>query len=852
MRTTIVALAVCFAAQVAIAGPEASYRQIIPAAAHVEGLDGSVWQTDVVIHNPTEGPVHVGIWLYPRDWQGEYRGIEWIIGPHETRVFTDAWNMVHWSSPASVGWMRFEASDDDVNPAPIVVDSRTYSGDLSATFGQGIPAIPWNQDGDLDEPERRVVGLESTSDFRTNLGIVNLTGGEMVFAISLLDASGDEAASTYLRVEPHLQRQVNDILGDLGLEGSGFTAVVRRVSFTDTGAPPDFVVYGSLIDRRTNDPTYLAELPRTPQSGLPKHRVIPAAAHVEGSDDAVWRSDITIHSANEEGLTAVVVELVPTGGQGIGTGPAERWVTTIRGGETKTVEDIIGERFTDHEVAAMILQGTSTGDAEPDLRVDSRTWTTTNGGGATMGQGIPGAPRHSAADPVVIAGLEESDAFRSNIGFVNPSTNVRQTLEVEVYSSEGVSMGVLSHTLEPWSHMQVNSILDELGLSGAGYTAVITLAESENTMLFPSESWDPVFMAYGSRIDRGTNDPSFINGVRLVPVPPYPEGDWFDFSFDNPWYRCPDEPLPDEATVIRAFHRDLHWFGSENHRSITREVEFPAAQDWNQVGLRLHLECPENGLCDHWDRTGSLQLVLNPDDPEEEWEYLEIMRHITPYRVGMCEYVDITALAPMLTGTQTLVSWIDTWVGPGHSDGEGWRITWDFVFYPGDDRTPDEVVNIWGRRSIEVGNLEPDRTVDAQIEPVALPIPADARRVEARLITTGHAFGNAENCAEFCVMRQDLYLDGERRSVVPWRTDCEHNPVSGQLGTWAYDRNGWCPGAITVGHTIDITDLVTPGETLELDFDIRMADGTEYENTLPGGGLTPIEWVSLQVYIYRD
>ena len=31
-----------------------------------------------------------------------------------------------------------------------------------------------------------------------------------------------------------------------------------------------------------------------------------------------------------------------------------------------------------------------------------------------------------------------------------------------------------------------------------------------------------------------------------------------------------------------------------------------------------------------------------------------------------------------------------------------------------------------------------------------------------------------------------------------------------------------------------------------------LADGTEYENTDPGGGLSPIEWVSLQVYIYRD
>ena len=71
----------------------------------------------------------------------------------------------------------------------------------------------------------------------------------------------------------------------------------------------------------------------------------------------------------------------------------------------------------------------------------------------------------------------------------------------------------------------------------------------------------------------------------------------------------------------------------------------------------------------------------------ERWRLL--LGYPAPYRVGMCQYVDITGLAPMLTGRQTLVSWIDTWVGPGHSDGEGWRISFDFVFYPGDDRTPD-------------------------------------------------------------------------------------------------------------------------------------------------------------------
>jgi hypothetical protein len=863
MRSTIFGLVLIIAGQAAAANPEHSYRQIIPAVAHIEGFAGSFWRTDLVIFNPSDRAAIVSLRILPS--RPDAGGPIDVVGlpplePMQTRKFSDVWGVVP-GLAAGAGAMVVEALDGDGQPVPIVVDSRTWSpgGTGSAgSYGQGIPAVAWRQDGALAGVERRVLDLESSADFRTNLGIVNPTGSlEQSFLVKILDAGGAEAGRVYYRLGPHAHLQRNDILREMGLEGSGYTAVVRRTRWETVGGgaateAPDFVVYGSKVDQRSNDPTYLAAQVETTQSGLPKHRVVPAAAKTGGADGSFWQTDVTIHSAGDAGVTAMVVELIPTGGVGIGGGSPERYVTTIGGGQTKALNDIIGSRFDDHEIAALVVQGLVGGGASPDLRVSSRTWTPTAGGEATMGQGIPGIPRRSVADPAVVPGLEASAEFRTNIGLVNPSQNIRETLDITYYDAAGAARGSTDVVLEPWSHIQLDSALDAVGLQGSEFTAVVTMTESENLMIRPSESWEPVFMAYGSRIDRITNDPTFIEGVRLTPEPPKGQGDWVDFSADEPWYRCPDEPVPDGATVVRAFDRDLHWFGSENHRSITREVDFPAAANWNQIGLRLELECPENGLCDHWDRTGSLQLVLNPDDPEEEWEYLEVMRHITPYRVGMCQYVDITALAPMLTGRRTLVSWIDTWVGPGHSDGEGWRISFDFVFYPGENRTPDEVVNIWGRWSIEVGNLDPGHTVDAQTEPVAVAIPADASRVEARLITTGHSFGNSENCAEFCVMRQDLYLDGERRSVVPWRTDCEYNPVNDQQGTWLYDRNGWCPGAITIGEIIDITDMVTPGETAILDFDIRMQDGEEYENTNPGGGLTPFEWVSLQLFVYRD
>ena len=333
-------------------------------------------------------------------------------------------------------------------------------------------------------------------------------------------------------------------------------------------------------------------------------------------------------------------------------------------------------------------------------------------------------------------------------------------------------------------------------------------------------------------------------------VPPVVEVPKYDFVGSGPWYPCTSDPFPTEAVTVDAYKQEYQYFGGEpNRREVELDVDFPETTGWAQIGLELRLECPESGLCDHWDRTGSLSLVLNPDSKTDR-EMVEIARHITPYRVGMCEYIDVTNLAPLLSGKQRLHSWIDTWVGPGHAQGEGWRVSARFIFYPGKDLTPSSVVNVWGRRQITVGEIEPDKNVDSQVEPFVLTPPAGAKFVLAHLTTTGHSFGNLLNCAEFCPMRHDLIVNGTVFSDNPWRDDCAQNPVSPQFGTWQHNRNGWCPGAIVVGTTLDITSALQLGQENTLDFDILLASGKEYDNKTPVD-LKPYTEVALKLYIFE-
>ena len=57
-----------------------------------------------------------------------------------------------------------------------------------------------------------------------------------------------------------------------------------------------------------------------------------------------------------------------------------------------------------------------------------------------------------------------------------------------------------------------------------------------------------------------------------------------------------------------------------------------------------------------------------------------------------------------------------------------------------------------------------------------------------------------------------------------WKA-CGDNPVYPQGGTWIYDRAGWCPGAPTDLLEWNITDMVTPGETVNVDYNVTAGSG---------------------------
>ncbi len=114
--------------------------------------------------------------------------------------------------------------------------------------------------------------------------------------------------------------------------------------------------------------------------------------------------------------------------------------------------------------------------------------------------------------------------------------------------------------------------------------------------------------------------------------------------------------------------------------------------------------------------------------------------------------------------------------------------------------------------------------------PISVTIPKTAKKVEIGVEATGHGFGSGPNCAEFCDHTHHFTVKsskGEKTWVHdnPWignnygcAEQVDDGAVPNQFGTWYLGRGGWCPGMDVKVVTWDITDQVSPGETVTISY----------------------------------
>lgn len=222
----------------------------------------------------------------------------------------------------------------------------------------------------------------------------------------------------------------------------------------------------------------------------------------------------------------------------------------------------------------------------------------------------------------------------------------------------------------------------------------------------------------------------------------------------------------------------------------------------------------------------------------------EIARYITPYGIGLdlgpdgfTWQFDVTDYAPLLKNK--------VYIEAGNNQ-ELLDLRFEMI-----EGTPTRRVaaikNLW----VGHANYRTKAEIESFLTPRTIDIPDYAEDVRLKVRVTGHGFGDApHNCAEFCPRVHAFTIDGVQRfSRNVWRDNCGENPVQPQGGTWVYNRANWCPGAEVETYDFEMTPYITPGESLELDYNVLNPQGG---HTWNGVGSTPYYAIESQLVIYGE
>ena len=139
--------------------------------------------------------------------------------------------------------------------ASLVLTARTYSRDSEGgTYGQFIPGVTASDAVGLhDHRAIELLQLEDTPQYRTNIGFVEVTGKPVLVEVRAESPQSKTSAVT------HVQLRANEFIQQRLFPAMGFPNNVYngRVTIRAVGGEGKVAAYGSVVDNRTIDPTYV-------------------------------------------------------------------------------------------------------------------------------------------------------------------------------------------------------------------------------------------------------------------------------------------------------------------------------------------------------------------------------------------------------------------------------------------------------------------------------------------------------------------------------------------------------------------------------------------------------------------
>jgi hypothetical protein len=229
----------------------AAQHYVVPGVAELDNGPSSNFHTDMRIYNAGTTSITASLDYFPQTGDSTPRPASKIIEllPGQVKslnnILPNLWQLTRTGGAVAI---------DAPGTSSLVVTARTYSRDSDGgTYGQFIPGVTALEGVGSGERALEVLQLEQSDQYRTNLGLVEVTGHPVT--VEVLGQTGTKiTARTEFQLNGNEFRQVGRVFEQLGFSGASYTG---RVSVRVIGGTGRVAAYGSVVDNKTIDPTYV-------------------------------------------------------------------------------------------------------------------------------------------------------------------------------------------------------------------------------------------------------------------------------------------------------------------------------------------------------------------------------------------------------------------------------------------------------------------------------------------------------------------------------------------------------------------------------------------------------------------
>jgi hypothetical protein len=382
----------------------------------------------------------------------------------------------------------------DANGKPVtsnlstIVSSRTFNAIGTSTLGQFIPAMPFaNFIGKSTQASPSILTLQQIAQsnlLRTNLGLVEAANKSASVVVSVFNGAGTKLLDLPTSLKGGEQKQLNSILASNGISLDN-----GHIEVQVTGGDGRVTAYASVIDNASSDPFFVTGVPLGSTNA--NRFVVPGVAEVEG-DAANWRSDLRVFNGSNA-TQGVMLTFYPSAN----AANAVSQQVTINPGEVKAFDNVLQSAFGLANTGG-VLHVTTTNNTP--LVVTARTYDQTNHG--TVGQFIPAITSRDSVGAgdrsLQILQLEESPRYRTNVGIAEVNGKPA-TAEIAVVLPDSKVSPIVQIPLGAYEFVQL-PVLSSLGIGNVYNTRLsVRVIDGEGKVT-----------AYGSVIDRNTNDATYV------------------------------------------------------------------------------------------------------------------------------------------------------------------------------------------------------------------------------------------------------------------------------------------------------------------------------------------------------